>query len=201
MRVKELLPFCETHYPKRYEEIVAKSKELGFDMQSDDGIGMLLRSLTASKLSGQFLELGTGLGLSTAWMLDGMDRSSELITVESEESFAKVAQDLLGDDHRVTFKIEDGGKVISELVENSFDLIFADTWPGKYSLLDETLALLKIGGIYLIDDMLPQENWPDGHEEKVKALLANLSSRSDLAVSVMEYSTGLLCCTKIKHSS
>jgi len=29
--------------------------------------------------------------------------------------------------------------------------------------------MLSIGGIYIIDDLLPQDNWPEGHEEKLTA--------------------------------
>jgi predicted O-methyltransferase YrrM len=40
----------------------------------------------------------------------------------------------------------------------SFDLIFAGTWSGKYDELEETLALVAIGGSYVFDDMTPQSN-------------------------------------------
>jgi hypothetical protein len=45
--------------------------------------------------------------------------------------------------------------------------------PGKYDLFEETFALLKTGGFYIIDDMLPQPNWPAGHAERVMILLTN----------------------------
>ncbi|CAC9536201.1 hypothetical protein [uncultured Gammaproteobacteria bacterium] len=32
---------------------------------------------------------------------------------------------------------------------NSIDFIFTDTWPGKYNHLEDTLKLLKIGGMYV----------------------------------------------------
>jgi predicted O-methyltransferase YrrM len=46
------------------------------------------------------------------------------------------------------------------------DLIYADAWPGKFTDLDQALALLRIGGIYFIDDLLPQSNWPEGMHRK-----------------------------------
>jgi hypothetical protein len=30
---------------------------------------------------------------------------------------------------------------------------------------------MKIGGFYVIDDMIPQPNWPDRHAEKSSALI------------------------------
>jgi hypothetical protein len=40
------------------------------------GTGLFLRTLAASKPAGRFLELGTGTGVATAWLLDGMDHAS-----------------------------------------------------------------------------------------------------------------------------
>ena len=68
-----------------------------------------------------------------------------------------------GSDPRVTFHVMDGADFISNAPQDRFDLIYADAWPGKFTHLDETLSLLRVGGIYFIDDLLPQPNWPEGH--------------------------------------
>ena len=86
--------------------------------------------------------------------------------------------------------------MIEGLTPASVDLIFADTWPGKYNHLEETLSLLKEGGIYVIDDMLPQENWPQGHAEKADNLINYLESRDDLHTSKLSWSTGVMICSK-----
>ena len=59
-----------------------------------------------------------------------------------------------------------------------FDLIYADAWPGKFTHLDLALSLLTPGGIYFIDDLLPQTSWPEGHAAKVPPLIAYLSDRN-----------------------
>jgi len=82
--------------------------------------------------------------------------------------------------------------------KKSIDFIFADTWPGKYNHLEETLELLKTGGIYLIDDMLPQENWPKGHSQKAEKLLTYLENREDVLLTKLCWSTGIVICTKLK---
>ena len=63
------------------------------------------------------------------------------------------------------------------------DLIFADTWPGKYHYLDEALACLKVGGFYVIDDMKIRSDWSQEHNSKVCNLIEHLSGRSDLIVA------------------
>ncbi|WP_139458813.1 hypothetical protein [Bathymodiolus thermophilus thioautotrophic gill symbiont] len=92
----------------------------------------------------------------------------------------------------------DSGKRIPKIREriNSIDFIFADTWPGKYNYLEELLNLLKGGGIYLIDDMLPQENWPEGHNIKADNLIQYLENREDFNCVKLNWSTGIIICTK-----
>ena len=54
----------------------------------------------------------------------------------------------------------DGAEYLRGASAQQFDLIYADAWPGKFSHLDDALALLRPGGMYVIDDLLPQANWP-----------------------------------------
>ena len=182
--------------PKALKAILAETERLGFAMASDPLTGSLLRTLARSKPAAAVLELGTGTGVATAWLLDGMDAHSRLFTVEQDRAVASVAQEQLGDDPRVTFYVEDAAAVLSRIAGERFDLIFADTWAGKYTHLDEALALLKEGGLYVIDDMLPQANWPDGHADKVRELIAVLEARQDLAVTKMSWSSGIIVAAK-----
>ena len=62
---------------------MAATITLGFNQLSDEKIGSLLAALCASKVGGKFLELVTGTGLCTSWMLQGMCRSSSLITIDN----------------------------------------------------------------------------------------------------------------------
>ena len=56
--------------------------------------------------------------------------------------------------------------------------------------------LLRPGGIYVIDDMLPQPNWPDGHAEKVQDLVSRLERMDDLILTKMCWSSGLVVAAK-----
>lgn len=88
------------------------------------------------------LELGTGTGLATAWLLDGMDRASRLISIETDEAVPAIAREALGADDCVSFVQADGGDWLRQAAPAQFDLIFADAWPGKDSHLDEALGAL-----------------------------------------------------------
>nr|WP_293300869.1 class I SAM-dependent methyltransferase [Allomuricauda sp.] len=184
--------------PVNYPALLAKSKEMGFSMSSDMGVGSLLRTLVASKSNGNFLELGTGVGLSLAWMVQGMDKKSHVISVDNDTELIQIAKAFFQDEPRLELVCADGGEWLESYEGNSFDLIFADAWPGKYSHLENALALLKIGGFYVIDDMSRQPNWPVGHEDKANQLIELLEKRKDITITKMDWSTGLIVAVKIK---
>jgi len=182
--------------PEQYDSLLNKSKEMGFTMPSDIYIGTLLKTLVASKPAGNFLELGTGIGLSLAWMVQGMDKDSKIISIDNDSELVEVAKLFFEDEDRLELICGDGGKWLEEHEGHSFDLIFADAWPGKYSHLDTALALLNKGGYYVIDDMQKQPNWPEGHEEKAKELVRVLDARKDMTITKMNWSTGLIVAVK-----
>lgn len=185
-----------TDIPKVYPLLEAKCKELGFSMPSDMLIGTLLKTLIASKPKANLLELGTGISLSLAWIIDGMDSESSITTVDNDPELSAIAREHFGSDSRVNIICADGTPWICTYQGAPFDLVFADAWPGKYSELDETLKLIKPGGFYVIDDMTPQPNWPEGHAEKAKNLIQSLEDRPDFVLSKMNWSTGVIVATK-----
>lgn len=186
-----------TNFPNGFKQILEATNKTEFDQLSDAMAGSLLSTLAATKPSGNFLELGTGSGLSTAWLLQGMDASSTLTSIDNDKELVSIATEYLGNDKRVTFHVGAGEDLILKTAPNSVDFIFADTWPGKYNHLEETLLLLKIGGIYLIDDMREQENWPEGHSDKANHLIKYLENREDFLLTKLSWSTGIIICTKI----
>ena len=183
-------------FPETYIAIEEATRIADFTMASDVLTCSLLRTLAASKPSGKFLELGTGTGLSTSWILDGMDHSSSLISIDNDPLFLEIAKRFLENDNRLNLICTDGGKWIEENKQQKFDYIFADTWHGKYLLLDEVLVMLNKGGLYIIDDMLPQPNWPDGHQEKAIKLMNNLEAREDLLLTKQVWATGIVIAVK-----
>jgi len=191
----------ETHNlcpPTALAAIQADTQVIGFQMASDARVGPLLRTLAASKRVGRFLDLGTGTGLSAVWLLDGMGTESRLLGVDNDPALLAVAKRHLGHDERLQIVCDDGDRFIRQIAGEGqkFDFIFADMWAGKYRLLEETLNLLHPNGLYVIDDMLPQPNWPDGHQIKVNALIASLESRPDLRTAKMAWSSGVVVCAK-----
>ena len=172
--------------------IVADTRAMSFTMISEAKVGALLAVLAASKPGGRLLELGTGTGHGTAWLLAGMDSAATLETVDTDANVVYVARRHLGADRRVTFHVMDGAAFLTSPGRGPFDLIYADAWPGKFSHLDDALALLRPGGIYVIDDLLPQPNWPEGHAPKVPALIADIERRGEFVTVRLAWASGLV---------
>jgi len=183
--------------PVQYESIAEATKAIEFNMASDMQTGSLLRTLVASKPAGRILELGTGTGLATSWIIAGMDNGARLITIENNELLLDIARKAL-QDTRVEFVLSDGYAWIQNYSGEKFDFIFADAMPGKYDLFEETIRLVKERGFYVIDDMLPQPNWPIGHADKVEGFIEELEQRKDIILTKLNWSTGIIIVTKIK---
>jgi len=182
--------------PPMLDRIVEKTITLGFDMASEPRTGALLRTLAASKPNGRFLELGTGTGIATAWLLAGMDAHAKLTSVDVDAKVQEVAREFLGGDGRLTLVLEDGLKFLKREKPESYDFVFADAMPGKYDGLQEALRVLKTGGFYVIDDMLPQANWPDGHAPKIPVLINELAHDKRLTIVPLSWASGIVVAVK-----
>lgn len=183
-------------FPSTYLKIDRATKNYGFNMASDVLTCSLLRTLAGVKPAGKFLELGTGTGLATSWILDGMDEGSTLVSIDNDFKFLDIAHRFLGGDNRLELVETDGGDWVKNNSLQKFDYIFADTWHGKYLLLEEVLSMLNPGALYIVDDMLPQANWPEGHQEKAESLVSFLENRADLLVTKQAWASGMVICVK-----
>ncbi len=158
--------------PAVIETLVAEAEKHGFEESCAPETGALLRMLAAAKPKGRLLNLGTGFGVSSAWLLDGMSDDAELWTVDIDDEGSAVAKAHL--DQRLKVVVEDGGAFLegATALGQSFDLIFADAMPGKYEHLDQALDLVARGGFYVVDDLSPTRGWAEG-----AALAATLVDR------------------------
>lgn len=64
-------------------------------MSSDLGVGSLLKTLVVSKPGENFLELGTGIGLSLSWMVDGMDNGGNITSIDNDPKLTEIVNPFL----------------------------------------------------------------------------------------------------------
>lgn len=183
--------------PAALAAILKQSAALGFAMSCEDRTGALLATLAATKPGGRILELGTGTGAGAAWLLDGMTADAHLTTVEVDPRVQAVAVTHLGGDPRIRFEVADTHAWLCDNDGEQFDLAFVDCRPGKFHHLDDLVALLRIGGLYLGDDLLPQATWPADHQTRVDTFLQLLPQVAGLRATTMAWASGLVVAARV----
>jgi len=111
--------------------------------------------MASLKPGGHMIEIGTGTGVGTCWLLDGMDEAAKLTTVDIDPKVRAIARAHRGGDPRLTILSEDGAALIRREPPASIDLILAAGGAGKSTLLEEALALLRPGDPYICETSSP----------------------------------------------
>jgi demethylmenaquinone methyltransferase/2-methoxy-6-polyprenyl-1,4-benzoquinol methylase len=175
---------------------MALAADAGFSQSCEPAVGRLLATLAASVPNGgRILELGTGCGVGTAWLVEGLRSRGgvELITIELDHARLQLAQSAHWPSS-VTFVQGDALEVIP--TAGSFELIFADAAAGKWHGLDMTIAALAPAGVLIVDDMAP-ESWVDAeHERNTRRVRAMLLDDPSLVVAELEWSSGVVLAAK-----
>lgn len=124
--------------------------------------GALLRMLAGGKQDARIGEIGTGGGVSAAWLAAGMSADSSLLSCDIDETLVTNAREFFADFHNV--KISEGDWEVLFSEEEPFDLLFFDATPRAYlkdrANWDDAIELVKIGGQIMMDDLAPVELWP-----------------------------------------
>jgi demethylmenaquinone methyltransferase/2-methoxy-6-polyprenyl-1,4-benzoquinol methylase len=183
--------------PERVREAIARAAAAGFEHSSDPGIGRVLMTLAAAvRQGGRVLEIGTGMGVGTAWLIEGLATASdvELVTIESDPQRARWAaqadwpafvRPIVGD-----ALVELGGL-------GTFSLVFADAEGGKMYGLDLTLAAVEMRGVLVLDDMRFQGRNPAIEEGVVRAR-RQLLADDRFVCAEMTWSSGLMLATRVR---
>jgi hypothetical protein len=56
-------------------------------------------------------------------------------------------------------------------------------------------------GIYIVDDMLPQPNWPSDHASHAAALLGTLNELSGFVTTPLSWATGVVLCVRASRDT
>lgn len=109
----------------------------------------MARALAASKTAGSFLCIGDGAGEIGAWILDGMDHSSGLVTLVQDEREAAILERELDRDVRASVHLQDAASFLADVRAHRFDMIVNLIGDEQPTALQLGLDLLRAGGVYL----------------------------------------------------
>jgi demethylmenaquinone methyltransferase/2-methoxy-6-polyprenyl-1,4-benzoquinol methylase len=183
--------------PERVLEATERAARAGFENSSEPGIGRVLMTLAAAvRPGGRVLEIGTGLGVGTAWLIEGLASGTDvqLVTIESDPQRASLAAETAWP----AFVRPIVGDAVMEIGGlGTFSLVFADAEGGKLYGFDLTLAAVEPHGILILDDMRFQGRNPMIEEGVVKARRQILADERFVCAEV-SWSCGLLIATRVR---
>ena len=136
----------------------AAAEALGFDKSCRDEDGMLLHILAARRGIERVAEIGTGVGVGTAWLASALPPGIPLFTAEADERLARAAGELFADDPDVDVLRGDWRDVLP--AHAPFDLLFVDGGRAKDDP-DAVLSLAAPGATLVLDDFSLDWQRPD----------------------------------------
>jgi predicted O-methyltransferase YrrM len=174
----------------------SRARQAGFPMSCDPAVGRLLAVLAAHlPARAKVAELGTGVGVGTAWITSGLLPRTDVTvtTVESDRRTAALAA--RGD--WPSFVCLRHGEALGVLGEGgTYDLIFADAPDGKWHGLDQTIAALGPHGMLVVDDMTPLPDWPGDQQAKQNQVRQALLTAPELITVELAHGSGVILSTR-----
>ncbi|MGH8894943.1 MAG: O-methyltransferase [Actinomycetes bacterium] len=136
----------------------AKGTELGC-VPVLPGAGAALSLVAAAIGARAVVEIGTGAGVGSVWLLRGMRRDGVLTTIDVEPEHHRAARETYADagvaSNRVRLISGRALDVLPRLTDGAYDLVFCDADKAEYpDYLDQALRLLRPGGVVAFDNAL-----------------------------------------------
>ena len=155
-------------------------------------MAVLVRQIT----QGIILEVGTGFGVGSSWILSSIAPTVKFITVDnSKERIEATANNIRH--HQAEFICGDWKEVIEK---GPFQFIFADAAVAKTIEGELLFNTLNIGGMLFMDDFTPEEHFPEewkGKPDKVREYWLNHNGLLATEIYLTPTSSAILA-TKIK---
>ncbi len=168
------------YVPALVQDALALAERMDFANSCLEEVGRLLRVLASNVRDGVIGEIGAGTGVAAAWMVGDLAPTARFVTVELDESRATAVQELLQSvpDARVIH-----GDWHAILEHGPFDLLFVDAAPAKAypgeganREMEHIVRAMRVGGLIVMDDLSPQEYWPEewrGRPDPLRELWLN----------------------------
>jgi predicted O-methyltransferase YrrM len=188
------------YYSTYIPEMVQASKELaennGFENSCSDEVGRLLSVLADQVKQGKILEVGTGFGVGSSWILSAIPPTVQFLSVDNSKEKIDVTSNLLNY-KQVEFFHGDWKEIIGK---GPFQFIFADAAVAKSVEGEILFNTLDIGGMLLMDDFTPEEHFPEewrGKPDKVREFWLNHKGLLATEIYLTPRSSAILA-TRIK---
>lgn len=181
------------------------------NMQIAPEQGAFMSVLTRALRARRALEIGTFTGYSSLAIARALADGGRLVCCDVSEEYTAVARrywDLAGVADRITLHLAPAEQTLAELrragEEGTFDLAFVDADKENYpAYVEHALALLRVGGVLLIDNVLWSGAVADPADQRetttiLRALNAALAADPRVELSLIPIGDGLTMAVKVR---
>ena len=205
----DIAQFADSYLPEDPNQLAARERgvELGV-LDATPGSGAFLKYV-ASLLSAQsVVEIGTGSGVGTLWLLKGMLSSGVITTIDPEVQHMQIAKQVFSDAdipaNRCRLITSDYLEVLRKLADRAYDLVvFRGNPEDILDVIDEAHRILRVGGILAIDHFFGGGKVPDPAQRDPKTIALRdagkfLKSQQEVwAISLNPIGDAVLLATKL----
>ena len=208
LRSEQMLDYCRDHSQADSSLLMElinytwENEEIP-QMISGQLVGNFLKSLIKLLRAKRIVEVGTFTGYSALQMAEALPKDGEIHTCELMEKHAKTAQSFFDrSDYGNKITIHQGSALNSlELLQSgSFDMAFIDADKTNYlEYYQRCLALIKKGGVIILDNMLWGGDVLDPQDDDAKALRKTgdfIQSDNRVFNTLLPIRDGLMLCIK-----
>ncbi|MCR5603764.1 MAG: O-methyltransferase [Lachnospiraceae bacterium] len=118
----------------------------------------LLKTIITGLKPGKILEVGTAVGFSAILMAQSSPSDCRITTIENYEKRIPLARENFkasGYSDRITLIEGDAAKVLKDIKDITYDLVFMDAAKGQYlNFFEDVMRVLRPGGILVSDNVL-----------------------------------------------
>jgi predicted O-methyltransferase YrrM len=185
-----------TYVPKLVQITKGLAEKNSFQSSCCDEVGRLLAVLAAQIKQGKILEIGTGLGVGSSWILSAISPPVYFISVDSDSNKIEMVRKTITHP-QAEFVMGDWKEIVSK---GPFQFIFADAAIVKTVEGEQLFEVLDIGGLLLMDDFTPEDHWPDewrGRPDPVREFWLNHETLASTEVYLTPKSSAILA-TRIR---
>lgn len=191
------------HIAARYDEHLAHPRAV---MMSHPDIGRLLAALTSAAGGRAALDIGTFVGISAAWMAEGLLPDGHIDSLELDDEIAGETTEWLeqvGLADRVTIRVGAALETLARLPDAAYDICWVDADKTGYpDYLEHAVRLVRPGGMILADNVFGGDDVADASnsEPRVQALRAYTraaSSHPELLTTVIPIADGIALSVKL----
>jgi predicted O-methyltransferase YrrM len=205
----DLAHFSDNYLGEDPNQIAARARgvELG-TLDATPGSGAFLRYVAALISAQAVVEIGTGSGVGTLWLLKGVMNSGVITTIDTEVQHIQIARQVLQDadiaPNRYRLITSNHLEVMHKLADRAYDLVvFRGNPEDILDVIDQAHRILRVGGIMAIDHFFGGGKVPDPAQRDPKTVALReagkfLKSQIEVwDISLNPIGDGVLLATKL----